>query len=165
MGRGSMLGAGSAAAILLLSAVSAPRAGDFVQALDCELISAQPPLYRLKFLFYNARGFDPFCRVHITPASYQGSAPQPIMLCAAPSPLTCSVDSTTGAALFSATPCVQWYGFADLAVIVRAVPAYFVVTLDTNVPSRKGSSMWFPCTTVTSDRRTSWGEVKLYYRN
>ena len=164
MRRGSVLAAGIAAASILLSAVAATRAGDFVQVQGCQLISAQPPLYRLRFMFYNARGFNPFCRVHVAPASFQGSTPQPIISCTAPPSLTCSVDTTTGAALFSASPCVEWWSFADLAVIVRGVPAFFVDTLDTDVPDRKHSDMWFPCSTAVAVRRTSWGDVKLHYR-
>lgn len=137
-----------AVALATLSLAVAARARDFVVAGDCQRLSVDPPLYRLTFYLYNAHGFNPFCRVHIAPSSYLGSTPQPIVGCSAPAPLTCSVDSSTGTAIFSADTCIYWGLFTNLSIVVRAVPAYFLDTFDTDTPDRKASHMWYPCTTV-----------------
>jgi hypothetical protein len=154
-------------------------AGIFVAEGRCDTVSVQPIRLRLSFALFNLYHYGPLCRVQFIPGAFYGASPHPILATVSPASISTPgsppsdfagvVDSATGIATYTATPCLpsSWVSVSDsLALIVDGTPAYFdALLIDDTGGIRKAHTVGWVCadSTTTVIRRT-WGQLKVRYR-
>ena len=161
----------SAAALIAVVTLSPPAsAGTFIIASGCDTLSTQPLRILDRFKMFD-RSFTTFCSVQIAPRSVAGSRVVPIRGCVATSNLSCGLDSLSGVATFSTTPCVGtgWsYGYTDsIGVIVDSANACFRVTLYVEGGPYNFNDICYTMACSSDPTPTmpeTWGRLKATYR-